>query len=71
VVRPEREFLAAVAAEPVYELLGRKGLATTTFPAPGEPILHDLGYVMHDGGHGTVPSDFDVYIRFMEMHLIR
>jgi hypothetical protein len=67
---PYGEFLAAVAAGPVYELLGKKGLETTTFPAAGEPILHDLGYVMHDGGHGTVPADFDVYVRFIEMHLM-
>ena len=68
---PYGEFLAAVAAEPVYELLGEKGLGTTTFPAAGEPILHDLGYLIHDGGHGTVPSDFNVYIRFIEMHLMK
>ena len=37
----------------------------------GEPILHDLGYLMHDGGHGTVPSDFDVYIKFMDMHFMK
>jgi hypothetical protein len=65
---PYGEFLAAVAAEPVYKLLGKKGLGTDRFPAAGEPILHDLGYYMHDGGHGTVPSDFDVYITFMRMH---
>lgn len=68
---PYGEFLAAVAAGPVYELFGKKGLETTVFPMAGEPILHDLGYVMHDGGHGTVPSDFDVYIRFIEMHLMK
>ena len=53
------------------QLFGKKGLGTTKFPAAGEPILHDIGYVMHDGGHGTVPSDFDVYIKFMEMHLMK
>ncbi len=67
---PYGEFLAAVAAEPVYELLGKQGLGTDKLPAPGEPILHDIGYLMHDGGHGTVPSDFDVYIEFMKMHLM-
>jgi len=67
---PYGEFLAAVAVEPVYELLGQRALGTKTFPAAGEAILHDLGYIMHDGGHGTVPSDFDVYIRFMKMHLM-
>ncbi|MEO8662455.1 MAG: acetylxylan esterase, partial [Bryobacteraceae bacterium] len=67
---PYGEFLAAVAVEPVYKLAGKQGLGTTQFPAPGEGILHDLGYYMHDGGHGTVPSDFDVYIRFVKMHLM-
>lgn len=68
---PYGEFLAAVAAEPVYKLLGKKGLGTTKFPAAGEPILHDLGYFMHDGGHGTVPGDFAVYIRFIQIHLMQ
>lgn len=68
---PYGEFLAAVAAEPVYQLLGKNGLGTTRFPRAGEPILHDLGYFMHDGGHGTVPADFDVYVRFMKMHLMK
>lgn len=68
---PYGEFLAAVAAGPVYELLGKKPLGTAKLPAPGEAILHDIGYIMHDGGHGTVPSDFDVYIEFMKMHLAR
>jgi hypothetical protein len=67
---PYGEFLAAVAAEPVYKLLGKQALGTTPFPAAGKGILHDLGYYMHDGGHGTVPSDFDVYIRFVKMHLM-
>src|SRR5688572_21015380 len=68
---PYGEFLAAVSAEPVYKLVGKKGLGTTTFPAAGEPVLHDLGYLMHDGGHGTVPSDFDVFIQFMTMHFMK
>jgi len=65
---PRGEFLAAVAAEPVYRLLGKQGLGTDKMPAAGEPILHDIGYLMHDGGHGTVPSDWPVFLKFMEMH---
>lgn len=68
---PYGEFLAAIAAEPVYKLLGKRGLETIKFPAAGEAILHDIGYEMHDGGHGTVPSDFAVYINFMKMHLMK
>jgi hypothetical protein len=66
---PKGEFLAAVAAEPVFKLFGKQGLGTDQLPAPGEAILHDIGYEMHAGGHGTVPSDWDVFVRFMKMHL--
>jgi hypothetical protein len=65
---PKGEFLAAVAAEPVYELLGKKGLQTDTMPAAGVPILHDLGYFMHEGGHGALPADYDIFLKFMNMH---
>jgi hypothetical protein len=65
---PKGEFLAAVAAAPVYELLGRKSLRTDVYPAAGVPILNDLGYFMHAGGHGAMPADYEVFIRFMKMH---
>ena len=65
---PKGEFLAAVAAEPVYRLFGKQGLGTTEWPAAGEPILHTIGYFMHAGGHGTLPADWDVFLKFMEMH---
>jgi len=66
---PKGEFLAAVAAGPVYKLLGKDGLGTDVWPAAKQPILHDLGYFMHDGGHGMVPSDWDVYLDFLKQHL--
>jgi len=66
---PKGEFLAAVAVEPVFRLLGAQGLGTTVMPEPGTPILHTLGYFEHVGGHGTLPSDWDVFLKFMELHL--
>jgi hypothetical protein len=66
---PKGEFLAAVNAGPVYKLLGKEGLNTGVWPAAKEPILHDIGYYMHDGGHGVIPSDWDIYIQFLKMHL--
>jgi hypothetical protein len=66
---PKGEFLAAVAAEPVYRLLGKQGLDTDVLPPAGTPILHTIGYLMHAGGHGIVPSDWDHYLDFMRMHL--
>lgn len=58
-----------MAAEPVYRLLGRQGLGTDRMLPAGQPIFHDLGYYMHAGGHGIVPSDWNVFLKFMEMHL--
>ncbi len=65
---PKGEFLAAVAAGPVYTLLGKEGLGTDQIPPVGTPVFHTLGYVMHDGGHGTIPGDWDLFLQFMQMH---
>lgn len=65
---PKGEFLAAVAAEPVYKLLGKKGLETNEMPAAGQPVLNDLGYLIHAGGHGALPGDYEIFIRFIKQH---
>ena len=36
---PKGEYLAAVAASPVWKLFGTDGLATDHYPAAGEPVL--------------------------------
>jgi dienelactone hydrolase len=70
---PLGEFLAAVAAGPVYRLFGKRDLETERVPASGVAILHDVAYYMHKGGHGMNAedgtSDWDVYLDFMDMHL--
>jgi hypothetical protein len=66
---PYGEFLAAVAAGPVYELLGKKGLNTDKMPPAGQPILNDIGFIMHDGGHGLVPGDWEIILDFLQQHL--
>lgn len=66
---PKGEFLAEVAAGPVYKLLGKDPLDTDVWPAAKTPILHDLAYDMHDGPHGMVPTDWEIYIQFLKMHL--
>jgi hypothetical protein len=67
---PYGEFLAAQAVAPVYQLLGKEPLGVSAFPPAGQPVLHDLGYFMHDGGHGNTPADHPVYIRFIRQHLM-
>jgi len=66
---PKGEFLAEVAADPVYHLLGTDGLETHQWPAPGVPLATTLGYYMHDGGHGTLPDDWQVFINFLNIQL--
>jgi hypothetical protein len=50
-------FLAAVAAGPVYRLLGKKDLGVAEFP-PMETALvdGDLAFRQHSGGHTTGPN---------------
>jgi hypothetical protein len=66
---PKGEFLAAVAAGPVYKLLGKQDLGTDVWPSAKQPIFHDLSYYMHDGGHGMVASDWAIYVDFLKQHL--
>ena len=50
-------FLAAVAAGPVYRLLGRKDLGTTEFPPMEMPLIDgDVAFRQHSGGHTTGPN---------------
>ena len=65
---PYGEYLAAKAAEPVYELLGKKGLETEKMPSPGEPVLNDIGFYMHKGGHGLMKEDWSVILDFLKRH---
>lgn len=66
---PKGEFLAAVEASKVYELLGKSGLGTDVMPGAEQPIYNTLGYVMHEGGHGVLPQDWDYYLAFMKKYL--
>lgn len=66
---PKGEFLSAVAAGPVYRLLGKQDLGTASWP-PAGPILNDIGYYVNPRiGHGMGPGDWDVYLAFLKKHL--
>ncbi|QDV34447.1 alpha/beta hydrolase family protein [Tautonia plasticadhaerens] len=50
-------FMAAVAAGPVYELLGARGLGTAEFPEVGTALVDgELTWRQHEGGHTTGPN---------------
>jgi hypothetical protein len=45
-------FAAAIAAEPVYNLLGKKGVNTVEMPPIEHPIVYgEIGYYQHNGAH--------------------
>lgn len=67
---PKGVFLAAVAARPVYELLGKKGPQTDECPAAGKLVGDTIAFYMHAGGHGTLPSDWDIFLQFLRRHLL-
>jgi hypothetical protein len=62
-------FMAAVGADPVYRLLGAKGLGTTVFPPMLTPdIGGDLAFRQHSGGHTPAPN-WPTFIEFASRYL--
>ena len=61
-------FMATAAAGPVYRLLGKKDLGTTTFP-PQETALvsGDLAFRQHSGGH-TVGPNWPTFLSFADRY---
>ena len=50
-------FLAGVEAGPVYELLGKNGLPTSTYPGMGRALTDgEIAFRQHAGGHSTGPN---------------
>lgn len=66
---PKGEFYSAVEAGKVYRLLGKDDLGTTELPAPDQPIYHTLGYFMHEGGHGNLPIDWEIFLEYCKRYL--
>ncbi len=66
---PKGEFLALVAAGPVYRLLGANGLGTDQLPDLDTPIKDGhLAFHYHSQGHRAVPEDWKQFLQFAERH---
>lgn len=62
-------FLAEVAASPVYRLLGKTGLETTTYPPVGTALIRgNLGFRQHADGHTPVPN-WPAFLDFASRYL--
>jgi len=66
---PKGEFLACVAAGPVYKLLGASDLGTMEMPALNQPIMRTLAYHYRTGKHAVTEFDWDQFLKFADMHL--
>ena len=66
---PTGEFLACVAAGPVYKLLGASDLGTDKMPELNQPIMKTLAYHYRTGRHAVTEYDWDQFLKFSDMHL--
>ncbi|HUB30676.1 MAG TPA: hypothetical protein VL967_13310 [Terracidiphilus sp.] len=62
-------FLAEVGATPVYQLLGKTGLQTITFPPLGTALIQaELGFRQHPYGHTPAPN-WPTFLEFAGRYL--
>ena len=66
---PKGEFLALVAAGPVYKMLGARALGTDQMPAMNQPIQHTLAFHIRHGKHEVTDFDWDQFLGFADAHL--
>jgi hypothetical protein len=68
---PKGEFLALVAAGPVYRLLGKKDLGAASLPPLDTPVIDgDLGWHYHTGGHAATRADWEAFLTFFEKKVV-
>ncbi len=69
---PYGAFLSARAASPAWTLTGGEGFAQDApFPDLDAHVGDDLRYFIHEGGHGSAPSDLGAILDFLTSKLAR
>ena len=63
---PRGEFLAAVAAGPVWSLFGRESLGTDEYPAVDAAVGRTVGYHVRSGGHDITEVDWGHFADFAD-----
>jgi hypothetical protein len=66
---PKGEFLAAVAAGPVWGLFDLEGLGTTQWPPTDTPVGQTIGYHVRTGKHDLLEYDWLRYADFADRTL--
>jgi len=67
---PVGAYLAAVAAGPVYRLLGKHDLGVALPQPPLDTPLTrgDIGWHYHTGGHAATPEDWNAFLIFLDKY---
>jgi hypothetical protein len=68
---PRGEFLGAVHASRVYELLGKPGIGTDQMPELHQPIMHTVAYHIRAGKHDVTAYDWEQYLKFADINWTR
>lgn len=66
---PKGEFLSALHAAPVYELLGAGSFPAQKLPPIDKPVHGIIGYHIRTGKHDVTPFDWKAYLDFADKHL--
>lgn len=66
---PLGEFDAAVAAGPIFRLLGADGLDADQMPPLDVAVMHDIAFHCHTGKHEVTPFDGQKILEFADMKL--
>jgi hypothetical protein len=63
------QFMAEVAAGPIYELLGKRGLGVAEMPPIGTALIDgDLAFRQHEGPHTDLPN-WPAFLEFASRYL--
>lgn len=65
---PKGEFLGAVNAAPVYNLLGSNGLGVDVMPEPNKSVSGDMGYHIRSGIHNITVADWKHFLDFSDKY---
>jgi hypothetical protein len=66
---PKGEFLSGVYADPVYRLLGKKGISAREMPEINESVGDTIRYHIRTGKHDVTDFDWEQYMNFADQHL--
>ncbi|RAK02627.1 hypothetical protein LX87_00747 [Larkinella arboricola] len=68
---PRGEFLSARQTDPVYQLYGKKGIGTDTWPDIHQPVGETVRYHIRAGEHDVKRYDWEQFIAWADRHVKR